>query len=137
VEVIGSQSVVVAMDVHRSVFGRLEVMLENGARSTGIDPVAHARRAEAMGAGEIFLTSVDRDGTMSGYDLRLVRLVTQAVSVPVIASGGAGSLEDLRAAVKEGGCSAVAVGSMFIFHGKHRAVLITYPGYETLQALFS
>ena len=92
---------------------------------------------EDLGAGEIFLTAVDRDGTQKGYDVTLLRQVTEAVSVPVIASGGAGQLSDFKAAVRDGGASAVAAGSMFVFHGKHRAVLITYPDYRDLQQVFA
>jgi cyclase len=79
------------------------------------------------GAGEVFLNSVDRDGTMSGYDLTLIRDVASKLPVPVVACGGAGTVEHLRQAVVEAGASAVAAGSMFVFHGKHRAVLISYP----------
>jgi cyclase len=89
-----------------------------------------------LGAGEIFLTSVDRDGTMSGYDLDLVRAVTSVVDVPVVACGGAGDVSDLRRAMAEGGASAAAAGSLFVFHGRHRAVLLTYPSYEVRQELF-
>ena len=81
----------------------------------------------SAGVGEIFLNSVDRDGTMAGYDLPLIRSVTQQVTVPVVACGGAGNVEHLAQAVREGGASAVAAGSLFVFHGKHRAVLINYP----------
>jgi cyclase len=90
-----------------------------------------------LGAGEIFLNSVDRDGTMQGYDRELIRTVTAIVDVPVVACGGAGSIDDLRAAIREGGASAAAAGSIFVFHGRHRAVLITYPSYEARSALFS
>ena len=82
------------------------------------------------------MTAVDRDGTQKGYDVPLLRQVTDAVSIPVIASGGAGSLDDFRAAVCEGRASAVAAGSLFVFHGRHRAVLITYPEYANLQQVF-
>jgi cyclase len=91
---------------------------------------------EQRGAGEILLTSIDRDGTQSGYDLELIRRVASAVSIPVIACGGAGALEHFREAVSEG-ASAVAAGSLFVFHGKHRAVLITYPDAAALSQLFA
>jgi cyclase len=133
---VGSSSVVVSIDVRRSLFGKYEVVTCSGTRRTGLDPVEWARRVEDLGAGEIFLTAVDRDGTQKGYDVPLLRQVTDAVSIPVIASGGAGSLEDFRAAVCEGRASAVAAGSLFVFHGRHRAVLITYPEYANLQQVF-
>jgi imidazole glycerol-phosphate synthase subunit HisF len=123
----GSQAIVASIDVRRRLFGRYEVYVENGSKPTGIDPVEYARRMEEYGAGEIFLTSIDREGTMSGYDLELVSRVSSAVSVPVIANGGAGSLKDFTGAIREGGADAVAAGAMFVFHGPHRAVLITYP----------
>jgi cyclase len=88
---------------------------------------------EKRGAGEFFLNSIDRDGTGLGFDLELIRRVTDAVSIPVIACGGAGKIEDLAAAVKKGGASAVAAGSLFVFHGPHRAVLITYPERRILE----
>lgn len=136
-EVVGSQSLVVAIDVKRSLLGRYEVVTHSGARRAGLDPVAWAQQVESLGAGEILVNSVDRDGTMKGYDLALLRKVTSAVRVPVVACGGAGGLADLRAAVAEGGASAVAAGSLFVFHGKHRAVLITYPDYRELEQLFA
>lgn len=133
---VGSSSVVVSIDVKRSLLGRYEVVTRNAGRKSGLDPIEWATRAADLGAGEVLLTSVDRDGTQKGYDLALLRQVTEAVSVPVIASGGAGSLDDFRAAVREAGASAVAAGSLFVFHGKHRAVLITYPDYRELEKVF-
>lgn len=130
---VGSSSVVVSIDVKRSMLGRYEVVTCNATRRTGLDPVDWAGRVAELGAGEILLTAVDRDGTQKGYDVALIKQVAGAVSVPVIASGGAGQLQDFRAAVNEGSASAVAAGSMFVFHGKHRAVLITYPEYRDLE----
>ncbi len=130
----GAQAVVASIDVRRKLFGRYEVVVEGGTRSTGIEPVDYARRLQTAGAGEIFLTSVDRDGTMKGYELDLIAKVSAAVDVPVIAAGGAGSVEDFRAATREGGAAAVAAGAMFVFHGPHRAVLITYPPRHQLEA---
>lgn len=132
-QLVGSSSVVVSIDVRRSLFGKYEVVACNATRKTGLHPVEWARRVEDLGAGEIFLTAVDRDGTQKGYDVPLLRQVADAVRIPVIASGGAGQLSDFRPAVHEGHASAVAAGSLFVFHGKHRAVLITYPDYRDLQ----
>lgn len=129
----GAQAVVASVDVRRRLFGRHEVYVDNGTRPTGMDPVEYAGRLEALGVGEIFLTSIDRDGTQQGYDVDLLSRVTSAVNVPVIASGGAGSLQDFGAAVRQGGAAAVAAGSMFVFHGQHRAVLITYPARTDLE----
>jgi cyclase len=90
---------------------------------------------ERLGAGEILLNAIDRDGTRDGYDLALVRQVSEAVSIPVVAAGGAGRLQDFRQAA-DAGASGLAAGSMFVFHGRHDAVLITYPDYEELRRLF-
>ena len=132
---VGSQSVVVAMDVKQSLFGRYEVVTHSGSHKSGLDPVEWARHAADAGAGEIVVNSVDRDGTMSGYDVKLLQRVASAVNVPVVACGGAGRLEHFKEAVGAG-AAAVAAGSMFVFHGKHRAVLITYPTRPELENLF-
>ncbi|HEY5947533.1 MAG TPA: AglZ/HisF2 family acetamidino modification protein [Kofleriaceae bacterium] len=122
----GSQSIVAGIDVKKGLLGRYAVVSHGGKRKQTSDVVEWARRVERAGAGEILLTSVDKDGTQSGYDLALVQEVTRAVRVPVIACGGAGKLEHFAQAIKSG-ASAVAAGSLFVFHGPHRAVLITYP----------
>ncbi len=131
----GSQSVVVSMDVKRKWNGRYTVMVESGAKDIKADPVEYAKRAEDAGAGEVYLNSIDRDGVMGGYDLKLIESVSSAVSVPVVAAGGAGVLSHFRDAV-DSGATAVSAGSMFVFYGKHRAVLITYPEYRELVRLF-
>jgi len=104
----GVQAVVLSCDVH----GR-QVMVRSGKEATGIDAVEWCRRAESLGAGEILLTSVDRDGTNSGFDIELLRAVTSAVKIGVIASGGAGKLEHFRDAIESGGASAVLAASLF------------------------
>lgn len=132
----GSQSVVVCLDVKRKLFGHHEVYTHSGRRGTGRDPVTFARRMEELGAGELVVNAIDRDGTMAGYDLELLKSVTGAVQIPVIACGGAGRVEDFAAAVRVGGASAVAAGSLFVFHGRHRAVLISYPSPGDLRVAF-
>lgn len=122
----GSQSIVAGIDVKKGFLGRTQVVTHGGKRKQAPDPVAWAKAVERAGAGEILLTSVDRDGTQSGYDLELVRQVTSAVRIPVIACGGAGKVQHFAEAIQSG-ASAVAAGSLFVFHGPHRAVLITYP----------
>lgn len=129
----GSQSVVISMDVRRNAFGSYRVFTEGGRKSTGSDPVAHAKRLADAGAGEILVTSIAHEGTGEGYDLKLTRAIADAVSVPVIANGGASSVADLAAAVNSGHASAVAASSMFIFQGKHRAVLISFPDESLLR----
>ena len=132
-EAFGSQSIIVSIDVKQTLFGSYEVRTHGGRKRTGRDPTTFAMEMADMGAGEIFLNSIDRDGTMGGYDIGLVRKVTGAVSIPVIACGGAGGIADFAAAVSQGGASAVAAGSLFVFHGKHRAVLISYPSIAELE----
>ena len=133
----GSQSVVVSIDVKRSALGKYEVVTHCGQTRTGWDPVRHAVRMQEMGAGEVVLTSVDRDGTMGGYDWDLIRQVASAVDIPVVACGGAGKIADLAEAVRRGGASAASAGSLFVFQGKHRAVLISFPSQEELKEVFA
>ncbi|MEQ1753564.1 MAG: imidazole glycerol phosphate synthase subunit HisF [Micropepsaceae bacterium] len=111
----GSQLVVVAIDARRAGDGRFEIFTHGGRQATGIDAVVFAREVVALGAGEILLTSMDRDGTREGYDIELTRFIADAVSVPVIASGGVGSLDDLVAGVRDGHASAVLAASIFHF----------------------
>ncbi len=122
----GSQAVVASIDV-RGSGDDAAVFVQGASQSVGEDPVAWARRAEALGVGEVLLTSVDREGTMGGFDLDLVARVTAAVSVPVIAHGGAGKRAQLALPLHEAGASAVAAGSLFVFQGSQRGVLINYP----------
>ncbi len=131
----GSQSVVVSIDVKRGFLGGYSAYGHGGTKAAGVDPVSHARRMEQAGAGEIVLCSVDRDGTFEGYDLALVGAVAHAVKIPVVACGGAARVDDFLGAVRAG-ASAVAAGSMFVFMGKHRAVLISYPSASDLLPLF-
>ena len=133
----GSQSVIASIDVKKHTNGAYEVYVGNGSIPTGVDPVSYAKKVEVLGAGEILLTSIDRDGTMIGYDIDLIKSVSNEVKVPVIASGGAGKLQDLRDAYLDGKASAVAASSIFVFFGRKKAVLITYPSRYELEALFS
>lgn len=133
----GSSTIVVSIDSKKEFFGGNKAYIKGGTMSTGSTPAELAMKAEDQGAGEIFLNSVDRDGTMTGFDIDLIKTVTEKISIPVIACGGAGKLDDFRTVVTEGGASAAAAGSFFVFHGKRRAVLITYPAYDTITKLFS
>lgn len=132
VSIYGAQSVVGCVDVRRTLLGRYELHTHSGARRQQGSLVQHLANLEKLGVGEILINSIDRDGTQTGYDLKLLREVSHAVSVPVIACGGASSIDDFVAAVHEGGVSAVAAGSMFVFMGPHRAVLINYPDRKLL-----
>jgi cyclase len=130
----GSQAVVVSIDVKKTLLGRYEVRSHSGTKGTKLDPGTWARQVQDMGAGEIMLTSIERDGTMRGYDLDLIGKVSEATNVPLIAAGGAGKIADFGDAVAKG-ADAVAAGAMFVFHGPHRAVLITYPSRADLKAV--
>jgi cyclase len=132
--VYGNQSIVVAMDVKRSILGKYEIFSYNGTKNMHVDAIDHAKQMEAFGAGESFVHSIDRDGTMKGFDLELIGKIGPAVRVPVIACGGAGKTEDLKKAV-EAGASAVCAGSLFVFHGPHRAVLINFPTEAELEKI--
>ena len=114
-ERFGSQCIVVAIDVRRNATGRFEVMIAGGTRFTGLDALEWATRVEALGAGEILLTSMDKDGTKSGYDLEITRAIADQVSIPVIASGGAGQLSDFFDGLVQGGADAVLAASLFHF----------------------
>jgi imidazole glycerol-phosphate synthase subunit HisF len=126
-EHFGSQAVIVSIDARRSFLGRMQVFTRSGSLNTHRDPVDWAREAESLGAGEILLTSVDREGTWEGFDLGLVKAVTDAVHVPVIAHGGAGSIEHIEQVVTQAGASAVALGSMVVFQKKGCGVLVNFP----------
>lgn len=129
----GSQSIVVSIDVRRWRLGGFGVYTHGGRNGTGLDPVVDAQQMERQGAGEILLTSIDRDGTFQGYDIELIRRVTAAVGIPVVACGGAGRIEHFVEAVKQGGASAVAAGSMVVYLGPNRAVLTNFPRKAALK----
>lgn len=128
----GSQAVVVCLDVKRTLFGRPGVYDYAADKILKEDPTVTAAEYEKSGAGELLVFSADRDGSMSGYDLEVIRSVSDAVSIPVIACGGAGRLAHLREAASAG-ASAVAAGSLFVYHGPRRAVLVNFPDREELE----
>lgn len=132
----GSQCIVVSIDARKERDGAYQVYTHAGETKTGLDPVKTAVHMQEMGAGEILLTSIDRDGTMEGYDVELVRRVADAVTIPVIACGGAGSVQHLAEAAYDGHASAVAAGAFFLFYGRRRTVLITYPPDDELRKHF-
>lgn len=135
-QALGSSSTVISVDAKRKLTGGWDTYALRGSRKTGLSPADAARRAEELGAGEVLISSIDREGTMSGYDLKLVASVADAVRVPVIALGGAGSFHDFAPAL-DAGASAVAAGSIFVLNGKHRAVLISYPTPAEVRSLAS
>jgi len=131
----GSQSIVISIDVKKTADNEYNSYICSGTKPTGIDPAELARRMEKLGAGEIFLNSIDKDGTMRGYDLTLIKRVSEAVNIPVIACGGAGCYEDIGAPIIAGGAHAAAAGSIFVYMGKNRAVLINFPQRNELRAI--
>lgn len=133
--IFGNQSIIASIDVKKTMFGGYKVFTRHGTKNTGEDPVAYAKKMESLGAGEILLNSIDRDGMMDGYDCELVRKITDAVNIPVIALGGAGEYADIAKVVQEGKASAVAAGSLFIYQGRIRSVLINFPLQEELKRL--
>lgn len=125
---VGTQSVVVVIDVmYRGFFKKAEVVIYNGKQATGLNPIEFAIKCELLGAGEIVINSVDQDGSMHGFDKKLIRSIREAVSIPITILGGASSLQDLSDAIKEFGVIGAAAGSLFVFKGKYKAVLINYP----------
>lgn len=134
--IYGSSTIVVSIDVKKDFFGKQKVYVSSGKKNTKMDPITYAKKMETLGAGEIMLNSIDKDGTMTGYDLELIALVSNEVSIPVIACGGVGKIEHFGEAIKIGKASAVAAGSFFIYQGPRKAVLISYPSQEELKKIY-
>ncbi len=135
-EEFGSSTIVISMDIKKKLFGSKQLYILGGSLATGLNPIDFAKKMEDMGAGEIIINSIERDGMMNGYDLELIKEIAQAVTIPVVAAGGAGKLADFRLAVTDAHASAVAAGSMFIYHGSRKAVLVNYPSNKELIDTF-
>ncbi len=136
-EVFGSSTIIVSIDVKKNFWGKSEVYIHGGQENTHKSPMEWAKEVEYRGAGEIMINSIDQDGTMKGYDVELVKSLTTNLNIPVIAAGGASSIDDFVKIFNEGNAAAAAAGSMFVFQGKHRAVLITYPSQHELKLIFN
>lgn len=132
-KIYGSQSIVASVDVKKTLFGAKKVITNCGKKKVGVNYIEYAEKLEQFGVGEIVINSIDNDGMAQGYDLQLIKQISDAVSIPVVALGGARSIEDFQSAIRQGRASAVAAGSMFVFNGPHRAVLISYPKYDDLE----
>jgi cyclase len=132
----GSQSIIASIDVKKNIFGKYEVYTKSGTLNTKHDPVSFAKKMQALGVGEILLNSIDRDGTMNGYDFDLILNITSQIDIPLVACGGAGNLDHMKKALNESKASAAAAGSMFVYHGKHNAVLINYPNQKDIRSLY-
>lgn len=132
---IGRQSVVVVLDIKKTLFGGYECYILNGTKKIKGDVVELAKHVQDLGAGEIVINSIDNDGKMSGYDHKLIRLIRSAIDIPLTVLGGAGSLQDIKSVIDEHKVIGVAAGSLFVFKGTYRAVLINYPSVEDKKLL--
>ena len=135
-EAFGSSTITVCIDVKKDLFGKEKVRIRAGTKSVNNDPVQYARQMEERGAGEIIIQSIDRDGTMTGYDTSLIKKIADAVSIPVVSLGGAGKWEDLINLNSLVSLNGLAAGSLFIYHGERNAVLVNYPERHEIQQLF-
>lgn len=135
-EVVGGQSVVVVMDVKKSKFRtKYELWTHNASKQTGLSPIEFAQKVERLGAGEVVINSIDNDGMMQGYDFDLVRNIRESIHLPMTILGGAGSLDDIGQMIQKFGIIGVSAGSLFVFKGKYRAVLINYPNRNDKDSL--
>lgn len=135
-ERVGAQSVIVVLDVKKKTFGGYEIYTHNGKKATGLDPVKFVEKAQQLGAGEIVINSIDQDGVMKGYDMTLIQKIREKTSLPLTVLGGAGSLSDIEKVIDSHGVIGVAAGSLFVFKGIYKAVLINYPSKEEKNEMF-
>ncbi len=133
--VFGSQSIVVSVDVRKKLFGQREVWIRSGTRNLATEPCAYCQKMQQCGAGELFVQAIDLEGSRTGYDIPLMKDVSAAVQIPVVACGGAGSLQDIHRLLQSTSVAAAAAGTMFVLHGRHKAPLISYPRPEEIVAL--
>ena len=132
---VGSQSVVVVLDVKKKLLGGYNLYTLNGEKNTGKEPVEFARQMEQLGAGEIIINSIDNDGVMKGYDLTIIDKIRNCISVPLTVLGGAGSIQDIGNLIHKYGIIGAAAGSLFVFKGVYKAVLINYPNWNEKDQL--
>lgn len=137
VEMFGSQSIIGSIDVKKNIFGKYKVVIKGGKKKIQLSLEEYVKYVESLKVGEILINSIDHDGMMDGYNYDLVKLISQMVDLPVIACGGAGKLEDIRKVVLESGAHAAAAGSLFVYHGARKGVLINYPERTELNELFN
>src|SRR5664280_2498242 len=131
----GSSAITVCIDVKKDILGKEKVWIRAGTKSINSDPVKYARQMEDMGAGEIIVQSIDRDGTMKGYDINLLKKVAESVTIPVVSLGGAGKWNDLIELNDLVSLNGLAAGSLFVYYGERRAVLVNYPERESILCL--
>ena len=133
---VGTQSVIVVLDVKKKIFGGYEVFTHNSKKATGIDPFKFIKNAQNLGAGEIVINSIDKDGLMKGYDLGLIEKVRKTTTLPVTVLGGAGSLAHIAEVIEKNGIIGASAGSLFVFKGPYKAVLINYPNSQQKNILY-
>ena len=131
----GTSTIVVCIDVKKKMFGKVQTWTMAGEKSTGYNPVDFARIMQDNGVGELIVQSIEQDGMMQGYDIPLTKSVSEAVTIPVIALGGAGSLSHLKQVYTESYTNGLAAGSMFVYHGARKGILINYPDYNELRSI--
>lgn len=135
-DTFGASTIVVCMDVKKKFLGSEQVWISNGSKATGLNPVEYALSMQQQGAGEIIVQSIDHDGAMQGYNLDLIQKISAAVTIPVVALGGAGNLQHMHDAYTQAHATALAAGSMFVFYGPNKAVLINYPDKNIIAKTF-
>ena len=135
-EHFGSQSVVISIDVKKNMFGKYQVYSNSGKKRQKVDPVVWAKEVERLGAGEILLTAIHQEGTWKGFDIIILEKISNAVNIPVVANGGASSIDDIGKAVKQGSASAVSLGSMVVYQNKGMGVLVNFPDKNKLNKIF-
>ena len=134
VDNFGSSTIVLCIDIGKKFLGKSNyVYINNGKKLTRFKPIQLAKIAEEMGAGEVIIQSIARDGTMSGYDIDLIKSISDAISIPTVALGGAGKLNDLMNVYEHGNASGIAAGSLFVYQGKNKGVLINYPSWQDVS----
>lgn len=136
-DTFGSSTIVVCMDVKKKFLGKIQTWTVAGTKPTGIAPVDYAKQMENAGVGELIVQSIECDGLMQGYDIALTRSVSEAVTIPVVALGGAGNLHHMKQAYDKAYASALAAGSMFVYHGARNGILINYPEKLQIKSLFN
>jgi cyclase len=135
-DAFGSSTITVCIDTKKDLFGKEKVWIKAGTKSINSNPVQYARQMEERGAGEIIIQSIDKDGTMSGYDVNMVKKIAQSVTIPVVSLGGAGKWEDIVELNTLVSLNGLAAGSLFIYHGERNAILVNYPYRELILQLF-
>jgi cyclase len=134
-DTFGSSTIVVCLDVKKKFMGKTQTYIMSGEKPTGHDPVSFARIMQEHGVGELIVQSVEKDGTMQGYDINLIKSVAKAVTIPVVALGGAGNLANMKQAYSEAFASGLGAGSMFVYHGARKGILVNYPSNQELKSI--